>query len=143
MATAAGGRWNWLDECCDGAGGVGLHAGEHVLVGLDGEHGAGVSEPFGHDLGGDSGGDEQGAVGVAEVVEADDRQAGATGDAFERLADGMGMDWPSGGGREHPSGVLDADGGELGGLQGTPAVEDSKGRAVEVDTAAGVVGLPA
>jgi hypothetical protein len=34
-----------------------LHSGEHVLVGLDGEGGVGVSEAFGHDLDRDVGDD--------------------------------------------------------------------------------------
>ena len=52
----------------EGAGGVGLHAGQDVLVGVDGERWVGVTESLGHDLHRYTGGDEQGAVGVADVV---------------------------------------------------------------------------
>jgi hypothetical protein len=63
-------------------GGGGLHAGQDVLVGLDGEGRAGVTEPFADDLDRYAGGDEQGAVGVAQVVQADDPDAGSSGDAL-------------------------------------------------------------
>jgi hypothetical protein len=70
--------------------GVGLHAGQDVLVRLDREGGRGVTEPFAHDLDGNAGCDEQRAVGVAQ--QPDDRHAGASGDALEGLRDGVGMD---------------------------------------------------
>ena len=39
--------WNtWCDEGLKGFGGVALHAGENVLVGLDGEGDLGVAEAF-------------------------------------------------------------------------------------------------
>jgi hypothetical protein len=38
------------DERLEGAGDVALHAGEHVLVGLDGERDVGVAEPIENDL---------------------------------------------------------------------------------------------
>ena len=37
---------SWGDERFEDVGGVGLHAGQHVLVGLDGEGDVGVTEPF-------------------------------------------------------------------------------------------------
>ena len=66
-------RWNGGGESLVGAGGVGLHAGEDVLVGLGGEGDVGVAEPLADDFDGDAFLDEQGAVGVALVMEADDR----------------------------------------------------------------------
>jgi hypothetical protein len=80
------------DELFEHAGGVGLHAREHVPVGLDREARRGVAEPFADDLDGNAGCDEQRAVGVAQLVQPDDRHAGASGDAFEGLGDGVGMD---------------------------------------------------
>ena len=71
------------EECFEGAGGVGSHAGEGVLVGLDGEHELGVAESFGDDLRVHVGGEEQAGVGVAQVVEPDDRDGGAAHDAVE------------------------------------------------------------
>lgn len=53
------------DEGFHGAGGVRLHSGQDVLVALDGERVAG-GRAFGHDVDGHTGGDEQGAVGVAQ-----------------------------------------------------------------------------
>ena len=55
-------------RCLEDAGGVGLHAGQHVLVGVDRESRGGVPEAFADDLDRDAGLDEQRAVGVAEVV---------------------------------------------------------------------------
>ena len=52
-------------------GGVGLHAGEDVLVDGHGEGGAGVAEAFADDLHGDVGLEQDRGVGVAEVVEPD------------------------------------------------------------------------
>ena len=48
-----------------------LHAGQDVLVGRHREPGCRVSEAFAHDLDRDAGFEEQGGVGVAEVVEPD------------------------------------------------------------------------
>jgi hypothetical protein len=73
------------DELLEHFGGVGLHAGEHVLVGVDGECGGGVAEAFADDLDGDACPDEQCAVGVSEVVQSDDWHASSAGDAFEGL----------------------------------------------------------
>src|SRR5881227_2654084 len=81
------GRWNGVagDEVFEELGGVGLHAGEDVLVGLDGEGRAGVAESFAYDLDGDAGGDEQAGVGMANVVQADDPDPGPAGDPLEGL----------------------------------------------------------
>ena len=54
-----------------GAGCVGLHAGQDVLVGLHREGDVGVPEPLADDLYRDAVLDEQAAVGVAEIMEAD------------------------------------------------------------------------
>jgi hypothetical protein len=61
-------RWNGCGEPLVGAGGVGLHAGQDVLVGLDGEGDVGVAESLTDDLDGDAFLDEQAPVGVAQVV---------------------------------------------------------------------------
>ena len=62
-----------------------MHAGEDVLVGVDGERRVAVPEPLGHDLDGNPGFDEKGAVGVTDVVEADLGDAGSGDDPFEGL----------------------------------------------------------
>jgi hypothetical protein len=69
--TQPGGFYRRLEERADGVDGAGLHAGEHVLVGLDGEGRGRVAEAFADDLDRDTGVDEQGRLGVAEVVQAD------------------------------------------------------------------------
>jgi len=51
------------DQVLEHSGGFSLHAGEDVLVGVDGERRVPVSESFRHDLDGYSSFDEQGAVG--------------------------------------------------------------------------------
>ena len=65
----------WGSSCCEERGksrrGVGLHAGEDVLVGDHGEGGAWVPEPFGDDFHRDAGGDEQRRVRVAKIMQAD------------------------------------------------------------------------
>ena len=38
--------WFLVEELLDGAGGFGLHAGEHVLVGVDGERRVPMAQPF-------------------------------------------------------------------------------------------------
>jgi len=60
-------------------GGIRAHTGEDVLAGGHGEAGVGVAEALGDDLDGDAGGDEQGGVSVAQVVEPD-RGHGESGD---------------------------------------------------------------
>lgn len=58
-----------FEEAGEGLRGFGLHAWEHVLVGGHREPGGGVAEAFGDDLDGHAGFEEEGGVGVAEVVE--------------------------------------------------------------------------
>lgn len=55
----------------EGVRGVVLHAGKDVLVGHHRDRRVGVTEPFGHDLDGHAVSQQQGGVGVAEVVEPD------------------------------------------------------------------------
>jgi hypothetical protein len=52
----------------EGTGGVGLHAGQDVLVGVDGERGHGVTESFADHLDRHASLDEQRAVGVAVAI---------------------------------------------------------------------------
>jgi hypothetical protein len=63
-----------------------------MLVGVDGERRVPVPEPFRHDLDRHVGFDEQGAVGVTDVVESDLRDSGSGGDPFEGLGDREEMD---------------------------------------------------
>jgi len=83
------------EERGEAVGGVGSRAGQDVLVGGHGEAVVGVTEAFGDDLDGDAGGDEQGGVGVAQVVEPDRRHAGAGDLSGEELADRFRVDWPA------------------------------------------------
>jgi len=62
-----------------------LHAGVDMLVGVDGECRVPVTEPLRHDLDGYLGFDEQGAVGVSDVVEWDPGDASSGGDPLEGL----------------------------------------------------------
>ena len=48
-----------------------------MAIGVEGDGDVGVAEDLGDDLGVDAGPQGQGGVGVAQVVEADRRQAGA------------------------------------------------------------------
>ena len=66
-------------------------------------------------------GDEQGAVGVAEVVQSDHGDAGAAGDPFEGLREGVRVDRSAFGVGEHPAGIVDADRVVFGSLEGPPA----------------------
>ena len=95
--------WLLFDELLEGAGGFGLHPGEHMLVGVDGEGGVRVTQPLRHDFDGYSGFDEQGAVGVPQIVEADPWYSCPGGDAFEGLGDRMRVDGPAVGVGEHPT----------------------------------------
>ncbi|MFT7650123.1 MAG: hypothetical protein ACI8Y4_004888 [Candidatus Poriferisodalaceae bacterium] len=79
------------DERGEAVGGVGAHVREYVLVGGHGEAGVGVAGAFGHDLDGDARGDEQGCVGVAEVVEPDAGHGESGEVAGEELADRFGV----------------------------------------------------
>ena len=58
-------------SCC-----FGLHAGEDMLVGVDGERRVGVSEPFRDDLDRYPGFDEQRAMSVTDVMEPDPGNTG-------------------------------------------------------------------
>jgi hypothetical protein len=90
--------------CSMGAGCAGLHAGQDVLVGVDGEHRCRVAEAFAHNLDGDAGSDQQRAVRVAQVVQADYADAGSAGDALEALRDRMGwMSSPCASVNTHPA----------------------------------------
>ena len=81
-------RWgNGCRETFEGARRVGLHAEEEVLVGLDCVGDVGVTESFAHDFDRYAFFDEEAAVGVAEVVEADDGDVGASCDTCERLGE--------------------------------------------------------
>jgi hypothetical protein len=103
-----------------------------------------VAEPLADDLDRDPVLDEQAAVGVAEIVEADRRHCGVVDDAAERFVDRAGMDGFAVSVDEHPGLIVDdADCSELGGLVGTPAGEDGQGGVIELDRAAGVAGLAA
>jgi hypothetical protein len=69
-ASAADGAASGRDveKLLEGECGFVLHAGDDVLVGGHGEPGGGVPEPFGDDLDQHASLEEQGGVGVAEVV---------------------------------------------------------------------------
>jgi hypothetical protein len=87
MAASIGFRW------CSSGCSCGFHrSAQDVLVGLDGAGDVGVAEPLGDDFDGHALIDQQAAVGVAQVIEPDDGDAGAKGDAFEGLGDGVRMD---------------------------------------------------
>ena len=66
---------------------LGSHAGQDVLVGGHGEAGVGVTEAFGDDLDRDAGADEEGGVGVSQVMEPNTRHVESGGVAGEELAD--------------------------------------------------------
>jgi hypothetical protein len=72
---------------------------------------------------------------VSQVVQSDDGDAGAAGDPLEGLREGVGVDGLSVAVGEHPSVIVDPDGGELGGLQGLPPGQHGERRVVEVDVA--------
>ena len=130
------------DELAEEVGGVGLHAGQHVLVGFDRERCCGVPEPLRDDLDGDTFFDEQGRVGVSEVVEPDHRKPGVSADAFERLGDRVWVDGMAVAGGEHVVIGFAGDGlFEAGPV--TPRLEDFDCGWVEVDAAPAVGGLAA
>ena len=58
---------------------------------------------------------EQCAVGVAQVVQADDRDAGAAGDSLEGLRESVGVDGSAVAVGKDPPVAVDTNGGELGG----------------------------
>ena len=88
-----------MEEFGEGEGGFVLHAGDDVLVGGHGESGGGVAESFGDDVDGDAGFEEQGGVGVAEVVEPDSWQPGAGDELLERVREAVGVGWGAVGSR--------------------------------------------
>lgn len=138
------GRGNGFGEALESGGGVGAHPGQEMLVGLDRVGDVGVAEALGHDLHRDAFLDEQAPVGVAQVVEAQGRYVRVRHDAPERLVEGVRVDGVAVAVGEHPAFlVVDADGGELGGLERPPSLEDGEGGVVEVDVAAGGLGLAA
>ena len=73
------------DQFLEHPGRFGLYAWEHVLVGVDGEHRVPVSEPFTDHLDWYPGFDEEGAVGMADIVESDSGDSGPFRDPFECL----------------------------------------------------------
>ena len=102
-----------------------------------------MAEAFGDDLGGYPGVDEQGGVGVAQVVKSDEWHTGAPHDPFEGLRNRMGVEWLAGSVGEHPAVVLCADGCQFVVLPGAPRLEEGDGSGVDVDAASGVAGLAA
>lgn len=76
-----------------------LHAGDDVLVGGHRESGGGVAESFGDDFDGDAGFEEQGGVGVAEVVEPDSWQPGVGDEFLERVREELWVGWGAVGSR--------------------------------------------
>ena len=81
-----------FDELFEDAGGFGLHPGEDVLVGVDGEGGVRVTETLRDHLDRDSGFDQQGPVGVPDVVKSDFGNSGPRSDPLEGLGDRMRVD---------------------------------------------------
>ncbi len=113
-----------------------------MLVGLDCERCRGVPEPLRDDLDGDSFLDQQGRVGVAEVVEPDDREPGVSADSFEGLRYRVRMHGLAVAGGEHMVAGFSGDGlFEAGPL--SPRLEDFDCGWVEVDAAPAVGGLAA
>jgi hypothetical protein len=69
-------------------------------------------------------------------------KTGVADDPPERLVHGVGVEGLALAVGEHPRFLrFDAGRGELGGLEGLPAVEDGQGGGVQVDAAAGCLGL--
>jgi hypothetical protein len=75
---------------------------EEVLVRVHREAGVGVAKAFGDDLDRHPVGDEQRGMCVAQVVEADPRQARALHDPVQQLAERLGVEEPSGAVTEQP-----------------------------------------
>src|SRR5436190_15229450 len=83
-------------------------------------------------------------MGAAQVVQPDDRDAGAAGDPLERLGQGVGVDGLAVAVGEDPAAImLETDGGEGGALELLPPGEQVEGDAVEVDVPTGGAGLAA
>jgi len=126
----------------EGVRGVVLHAGQDVLVGHHRERRIGVTEPFGHDLDRHSVPQQQGGVGVSEVVEPDRGHRQAPLGAFERLRRGVGVErLPAWSGEHKGMAVVDASFSECSGLTGTPVGEQRHGVGVDGDVAATRLGL--
>ena len=122
----------WCDQRGEELGGVALHPGEDVLVHGHRERWTGVTEAFADDLERDAGLQQQGGMGVAQVVKPDARQAGTRAQPVEGLGEHVWMQWSSGDRREHDLGwVLE----DLA-LACSPGHEDIEGLAVEIDAAA-------
>jgi DNA-binding transcriptional ArsR family regulator len=79
------------EEAVEDPGGFGLPAGRDVLGHVEGEAGAGVAEALA-DLHGDVGLEQQGGVGVAQVVEADAGEAVLGDEAVDGPGDLLGVD---------------------------------------------------
>src|SRR5689334_18648620 len=93
-----------------------------------------MTEPFADDLYRDALLDEEAAVGVAEVVESDGRDAGVVDDPPEGLVDGVRMDRVAVTVGEHPLlAVVDPDRFELCSLEGAPPCEHRKRGRIELD----------
>lgn len=121
-----------------------MHAGQDVLVGGHGEGGGGVSEAFGDDLDGDAGFEEQGGVGVAEVVQSDAGKPGGADLALEGVGDQLRVNGSSVGlGEDVGVGVVGIEAGVFGDAVGLPVAQDLDGGGVEVDAAPGGAGLAA
>ncbi len=80
-------------------------------------------------------------MGVAELVESDDRDAGSSSDPLECRRDRMGVDGVAIAVGEHPPIELHARRSRFGALQRSPRLEDRERRGIEVDRAARVAGL--
>jgi hypothetical protein len=94
-----------VEELGEGECGLVLHAGDDVLVGGHRESWGGVAEPFGDDFDGDACFEEQGGVGVAEVVEPDSGWPGSGDELLERVREKVwGVGVPSGRLNTCPSG---------------------------------------
>lgn len=104
-----------------------------MLVGVDGEDGGGVPEALADHLHGHAGGDEQGAVSVAHVVQPDHGYGRAPSDPLEGLGDGVGMDGLAPAIGEHPAGGVDGGGALLGPLPFPPGREHGDCRGVQVE----------
>lgn len=80
-----------VDEVLEDPSCLGLHHGEDVLVGVDGERRVGMTQALGDHLHRNPGLDQQGAVSVADVVESHPGDVGSGDDPIERLRERMGV----------------------------------------------------
>src|SRR5215212_5902450 len=90
------GPFAWLgiteDEAGHGVGGLGVHAGDDVAVDVQGDGDGGVAEALADHLGRDARGQRGGGIAVADVMQPDRRQPGATGQPPEPVGDEVGVD---------------------------------------------------